>query len=558
MATHKAKPLGGIPLNYEVVGGATAPTTFNKENTIWIDTAVNKEAIAKSQARKNCAKLDCYINTTTGVVTEPKSNTCYTKYFFCTTGHEYNFKLSDGQTVLIAHFNTMPSKGSTGTILYGEGKTTGLDELDYTVTAPAGLEVNGVTSPHCLAIYYYDSSANSSVPELVITDVTEMNNIISELPDEYEFNEHAFAYENPWVYYETIDYIADATIIQDKYLSNTNVVTTGDGDNAPCYTENYIPVKYGTVYNINYTLSTSKSMWLRILEYTSTTASNSDVSYTFKVRDVPINSVPGTSQTLTYTPSSSDVAAVRLSWRTFYPLGTTCNFSFIESDEHNLASEGSLWIQTDIDDYSASFNAIKRNELMIYPKNCKLWSGDRWMRMGGSMLYMGDNSVKLCKGYELIKDSVSDAGALMAVYTANQSKYTEDSGNSGFTLKATSGSNARGVKIVYINSDICGYNTISVAGNFSATDATTHRADIDIFVGTLAQISTIDYYGESTDYGATSIFRGEKIASGDINIENFDISNATHGASEPVYIAIRCNAYDGSSTQIHLTDITLD
>lgn len=37
---HKAKPLGGIPLNYEVVGGTTAPTSFKKENTIWINTDV--------------------------------------------------------------------------------------------------------------------------------------------------------------------------------------------------------------------------------------------------------------------------------------------------------------------------------------------------------------------------------------------------------------------------------------------------------------------------------------------------------------------------------------
>lgn len=37
---HKAKPLGGVSLNYEVVGGTTAPTTFRKENTIWVNTGV--------------------------------------------------------------------------------------------------------------------------------------------------------------------------------------------------------------------------------------------------------------------------------------------------------------------------------------------------------------------------------------------------------------------------------------------------------------------------------------------------------------------------------------
>lgn len=37
---HKAKPLGGVSLNYEVVGGTSEPTTFKKENTIWVNTDV--------------------------------------------------------------------------------------------------------------------------------------------------------------------------------------------------------------------------------------------------------------------------------------------------------------------------------------------------------------------------------------------------------------------------------------------------------------------------------------------------------------------------------------
>lgn len=40
MAEHKAKPFGGIPLNYEVVGTTTAPTNFKKDSTIWVNTNV--------------------------------------------------------------------------------------------------------------------------------------------------------------------------------------------------------------------------------------------------------------------------------------------------------------------------------------------------------------------------------------------------------------------------------------------------------------------------------------------------------------------------------------
>ncbi len=51
---HRAKPLGGIQLNYEVVVGKTAPTTFNKENTLWIksSTAISSHDFDYSQAFK--------------------------------------------------------------------------------------------------------------------------------------------------------------------------------------------------------------------------------------------------------------------------------------------------------------------------------------------------------------------------------------------------------------------------------------------------------------------------------------------------------------------------
>lgn len=390
----KAKPLTGIDLNYEVVGGLTPPTTFNKENTIWINTIVDKESIARPQATINGLQQNYYINATTGVITQPSSNTCYSKYFDCIEGHEYNFKLSDGQTVLIAHFNALPNKGATGTILYGNGKNTGLAELDYTIIGPAGIESNGITSPGFLGIWYYDSSANSSVPQLTITDLTEMNNIMNTLPDAYEITEHAFAHENPWVYYEDIDYIADSTIIQDQYLSTSGTVTAGDGTNAPCYTENYIPVEYGKTYNIDYKLSASKSMWLRIIEYTSTVSlASGEVSYSFKAYDTAVNQVTGTSQTLTYTPSASTVTHVRLTWRTFYPSGTTCTFSFVKPNvEFNTAVIGDTWIKTDIDKAPVSFNAIKRNELMIYPYKLKQWNGNKWKAMGGS-LYQNDTAI---------------------------------------------------------------------------------------------------------------------------------------------------------------------
>ena len=171
---------GGASLNYKVIGGASAPSN-PKENTIWVNTTVDKE----SRSAVSTTQLALYINSSTGVVTAASSNTVYTDYFECEAGKKYRFRLSDGKTVLIASFSEVPAKGKTGTIIYGGGKTHGADTLDYTVTAPAG-------ATH-LAIWFYDSSANSSVPKLTVNDIT----LEESLPDETPITSHVFSATEP-------------------------------------------------------------------------------------------------------------------------------------------------------------------------------------------------------------------------------------------------------------------------------------------------------------------------------------------------------------------------
>lgn len=339
-----------------------------KENTIWVDTIIDKEAVASKEAEINGFQLDCYINASTGVVTKPSSNTCYIKYFPCEANNEYNFKLSNGQTVLIAGFPETPTVGSTGHILYGEGKNTGLSELNYNLSIGSAFKA--------LAIWYYDSGANNNkIPEITITNITKKNQIISTLPDEYKINEYTMASENPWLYYEDVDYILNSTIVQDKYLSASGEITDGDGDNAPCYTENYIPVKYGITYNLNYTLSKKKEMWCRIVEYTG-----DEGNYTFKKENVIVNRVQGTSQSKTYTPSASIVTAIRISWRTFYPSGTTNTFSFIEPNvEFCTATENDLYIETTNDkENSKEINILKKNKIILNLSKALLFIKGKW------------------------------------------------------------------------------------------------------------------------------------------------------------------------------------
>ena len=171
---------GGASLNYKVVGGTSAPAN-PKENTIWVNTTVDKEG----RSTVDTTQLSYYIKDTTGVVTKPSSNTTYTRYFECIEGHQYRFQMDDGRTVLIASFTAVPNTGVAGTVLYGTGKTHGADTLDYTVTASSGVKY--------LGIYYYDSSANSSVPTLTVNDLT----LQATLPDETPITSHVFSATQP-------------------------------------------------------------------------------------------------------------------------------------------------------------------------------------------------------------------------------------------------------------------------------------------------------------------------------------------------------------------------
>lgn len=65
MATHRAKPLCGTSLNYEVVGGTTAPTSFNKENTIWVntDTTIGEHQFGYTEPNTDVKTGDIWIPT---------------------------------------------------------------------------------------------------------------------------------------------------------------------------------------------------------------------------------------------------------------------------------------------------------------------------------------------------------------------------------------------------------------------------------------------------------------------------------------------------------------
>lgn len=527
MATHRAKPLCGIELNYEVVGGTTAPTSFNKENTIWVDTSKN--------GKVSTTRIEGGLISPNGLLRSWDTDVVYTDWFPCTIGNSYRFELNDGKYAVIASYETEPTLPLDGTV---SNTFSELESIDYTVTATEGMNY--------LAIHYYDSSIHTAVPTLTVTDLN---------PDLYEVNEHCFSYENPWVYYEDID-LLDGVSLGDGYIKNDSsntIVTSVTAANPEKYTIDYIPVSYGTTYTVNYTISgtTNQSMWFAYLEYTGTEGNYA----VYGTREEPVNRVSGTTQTFTYTPSASTVTAVRLSWRTFPD--TTCTVTVVEPDvEYNTASAGDIWIRTDIDKASVSFNAIKKNELMIYPHRAKQWIGSKWKSVAANMLYKNGDSAEICAAeYELIESSVSQGGTLVELYAIRQGSYTPDVNNNGFVFKSKAGNT--GSKTVYIPYDIRDFEKISVKGIHSGNSTIVSRSLVDIFVGTISQITGIDYDSEATKNGALSVYSGSGI-SGTINVEDIDITGITSVALEPVYIAIRCNSYYESAAEVHLSELTLE
>lgn len=80
-------------------------------------------------------------------------------------------------------------------------------------------------------------------------------------------------------------------------------------------------------------------------------------------------------------------------------------FSYVEPTTRADGSDlqnGDVWIQTDIDKAPAGFNAIKKNELMIYPIKLNQWTGSKWKSVAGTLYQGGTATLVYTAGYSLI------------------------------------------------------------------------------------------------------------------------------------------------------------
>lgn len=179
-----------------------------------------------------------------------------------------------------------------------------------------------------------------------------------------------FSSNNPYIGYQDVN-LMDGMTLGNGFFSTSGSVSSQTATHMEVYTNEYIPVKYGTSYTWEYSLSTSQSMWLNIIEYTG--------NYTFNKQLLPVSYINGTYQTGTYTPSTSSVTAVRLSWSTFSD--AACEVKFIEPDVMYTIEElevGTVWISTGVSS-PVEFNALKKNDIQVYPLNAKQYINNSWV-----------------------------------------------------------------------------------------------------------------------------------------------------------------------------------
>lgn len=179
---------------------------------------------------------------------------------------------------------------------------------------------------------------------------------------------YAIAAENPFLESVGGDDLLTSVETKSGYYGTNGSVSSQSSTNQEVYTELYTPVEYGKTYAIDYTLAASKSMWLAVCEYSGEN---------FVQRLIPVNSVTGTVQAVTYTPSADTVTAVRLTWRTF---GLECTVSMktpIETVTKQDIENGTVWIKTGASD--VSFFADRKQTLRIDPAEVYQYIDGAWM-----------------------------------------------------------------------------------------------------------------------------------------------------------------------------------
>lgn len=171
-----------------------------------------------------------------------------------------------------------------------------------------------------------------------------------------------------------------------------------------------------------------------------------------------------------------------------------------------LVSDYDIWIQTDIDNTSIGFNAVKRNEIMIYPKKIKQWKGSYWKALDGT-LYKNGTSIQTYEGQIILLNGQTLTNGVTAIDTrgslnGNYGYNPLTISSSGVTINTTTGNGNQRNSLMTLTPKInlTEYSTITFY--FSTFSVTSMKSGDKFRVGvtTSAASNLSDYAMRSGTY----------------------------------------------------------
>lgn len=280
-------------------------------------------------------------------------------------------------------------------------------------------------------------TTGSALNYRVVGGTTEPENQIDNtiwVPTDVDIPKHEFSVSDLHTGYKDTD-LLEGKKLANGYLDSAGAVVEPDADTPQVYTEAYIPVTSEKTYTFNYEVSETKILWLAVAEYKENNV--------FSKRVVLVDKVSAKEKTGDYTPSGKDVVAVRLTWRTFQNVETTA--TFVEPDAKYTIEEpeeGTVWFQIGTQS-PTTFNALRKNVLMVSPLAAKQYVGGQWVAVeaktyqGGQwvewIVYYynaGDECTDLTGGWE----SQAFRPAATAASTRRAGKPTVTKGDTSITL----------------------------------------------------------------------------------------------------------------------------
>lgn len=290
-----------------------------------------------------------------------------------------------------------------------------------------------------------------------------------------------------WSPNKEIDIMGEPTTVA-GYIKTDGSIAAQQDPYYEVYNPTYYSVSYGTTYYLEYQLTNKQSMWLAVIEYTG--------NQVFSTRNVLCDSSTNNIWSRSYTPSSSSVTSIRLSWRTFNDTG--CKVLFYQWANPEV---GSIWVQYD---GSANVNFSKKNYFRVFPGSCQQYTSSGWVKMNGYVYrhgawykmswtrnyyyYKGDSS------YEAYSGGWS-AGTSSDGYTAGTPTFSSNKiaceSNNAWTVTTAVTNNMidfTGIKTLYIVSPSGSYGITSYYGRVCLTKS---RNGVNLGAGTYVGLTTI-------------------------------------------------------------------